>query len=282
MPTIDVLDSTMAYEEAGVGTPLVFLHGNPTSSYLWRRVLPQIGAPSRCLAPDLIGMGRSGKPPIEYRLIDHSAYIDAFIDALGLGQITFVLHDWGVALGLHYLSRFPQHVRALAFMEGHIHPIDRWEDFDEGGRAIFQALRTEDVGRRMAIDENFFIEAVLPSGVRRTLSDAEMDAYRAPYREPRSREPLWRWANEIPIAGQPADVAAIVRDNQATLAAAPLPKLLCHAQPGAVIGAAEVAWCREHVANLTIIDLGPGGHLLPEDYPDAIGVGIAGWLGGIA
>lgn len=276
--TVAVNDSTLHYLEAGAGMPIVFLHGNPTSSFLWRNVIPHVAPRGRCLAVDLIGMGGSGKPPIAYRLVDHIAYIDTFIDALNLDRITFVLHDWGIAIGLHYLSRFPERVRALALMEGHIHPIARWDDFDEGGRSTFRALRTEDVGRRMVIDENFFVEMVLQSDVRRTLTAAEMGAYRAPYREPRSREPLWRWANEIPIEGQPADVAAIVRDNQATLAASPIPKLLFHARPGATIGAAEVIWCRENVGNLTVIDLGPGSHFLPEDYPDAIGTGIAGWL----
>jgi haloalkane dehalogenase len=276
--TVAVRDSTLHYLEAGAGAPIVFLHGNPTSSYLWRNVIPHVAPHGRCLAVDLIGMGRSGKPPLAYRFVDHRAYIDAFIDALGLEEITFVLHDWGVALGLHYLSRFPARVRAVAFMEGHLHPIARWDDFDAGGRELFQTFRTAEVGRRLIIDENFFVEQVLPSGIRRTLTAAELDAYRAPYREPRSREPLWRWVQEIPIAGEPADVAAIISDNQTTLAASPLPKLLCYAAPGATIGAAEVAWCRHHLGNLTAIDLGPGGHFLPEDYPREIGAGIAGWL----
>jgi len=244
--TIAVKGSTLHYLAAGSGDPIVFLHGNPTSSYLWRNVIPHVAAHGRCIAVDLIGMGRSGKPPLAYRLSDHIAYIDAFIDALGLTAITFVGHDWGVAIGLHYLTRFPERVRAFAFMEGHIHPIAGWDDFDAGGRAIFEALRTKDVGRRMAIDENFFIETVLPSGVQRAFTADEMAAYRAPYLAPQEREPLWRWPNEIPIAGQPADVTALIRDNQTTLVASPIPKLLCHATPGAIIGPAEVAWCRQN------------------------------------
>ena len=277
--TIAVNDSTLHYLAAGSGDPIVFLHGNPTSSYLWRNVIPHVAAHGRCLAVDLIGMGRSGKPPIAYRLVEHIAYIDAFIDALGLTRITFVGHDWGVAIALHYLRRFPERVRGIAFMEGHIHPIASWDDFDAGGRAMFGALRTEDLGRRMAIDENFFIETVLPSGIQRTLRAAEMAAYRAPYLTPQDREPLWRWPNEIPIAGHPADVHAIIRDNQDTLAASRVPKLLCYATPGAVIGPAEVAWCRQHLSNLTAIDLGPGSHFLPEDHPAAIGKAIGEWLG---
>ena len=276
--TITVKDSTLHYLSAGSGDPIVFLHGNPTSSYLWRNVIPHVAAHGHCLAVDLIGMGQSGKPPLAYRLVNHIAYIDAFIDALGLTGMVFVGHDWGVAIALHYLRRFPERVRAVAFMEGHIHPIAGWDDFDAGGRAMFGALRTEGVGRRMAIDENFFIETVLPSGIQRTLTNAEMAAYRAPYLAPQSREPLWRWPNEIPIAGRPADVHAIIRDNQATLVAAPLPKLLLHATPGAVIGPAEIAWCRQHLSNLTAIDLGPGSHFLPEDHPAAIGKAIGEWI----
>ncbi|HEY8599804.1 MAG TPA: haloalkane dehalogenase [Thermomicrobiales bacterium] len=279
--TIAVKDSWLHYLEAGSGDPILFLHGNPTSAYLWRDVIPHVAPHGRCLAVDLIGMGRSGKPPLAYRLIEHIAYIDTFIDALGLNGITFVGHDWGVAIALHYLKRFPERVRAVAFMEGHIHPIARWDDFDAGGRAMFGALRTEGVGRTMAIDDNFFIETVLPSGVQRTLTAAEMDAYRAPYLAPQDREPLWRWPNEIPIAGYPADVHAIIHDNQATLAASTLPKLLCHATRGATIGPAEVAWCRQTLSNLTTIDLGPGVHFLPEDHPDMIGTAIGEWLGKI-
>ena len=191
--TIAALDSWLHYREVGTGRPIVFLHGNPTSSYLWRNVLPYAAPHGRCLALDLIGMGGSGKPPSTYRLRDHAAYLDAFIGALGLAEITFVLHDWGVALGLDYLTRCPERVRAVALMEGHLHPIARWEDYDEGARALFAALRSEADGRRLLIDENVFIETVLPSGMAHALTTEEWAAYRAPYLEPASREPLWRW-----------------------------------------------------------------------------------------
>ncbi len=279
---IAVNGSPMHYLEAGAGDPILFLHGNPTSSYLWRNVIPHVAGHGRCIAVDLIGMGRSGKPQIAYRLADHIAFIDAFIDALNLTEITLVMHDWGVAIGLHFLTRCPQRLRAVAFMEGHIRPIDSWSHFDAGARAMFQRLRTETIGRTLVIEDNFFIEAVLPSGVQRDLSAAEMATYRAPYREPRDREPLWRWPNEIPIEGSPADVHAIVSGNAAALAASPIPKLLLHAHPGAVIGPAEVAWCKRTLSNLTIVDLGSGTHFLPEDHPDAIGSALARWLGNLA
>lgn len=189
-----------------------------------------------------------------------------------------MLHDWGVVIGLDYLRRSPERVRAFAFMEGHIHPIDEWQDLDPGARAMFQQLRDPALGRQLIIDENMFIESVLPSGMQRALSEREMSAYRAPFLEAASREPIWRWVQEIPIAGEPADVAEIVQANQRTLQHNPLPKLLFYAQPGAVIGAAEVAWCKEHLSNLTSINLGDGSHFLPEDHPEAFAEALRTWL----
>ncbi len=277
--TVEVDGQTIHYLEAGTGAPVVFLHGNPTSSYLWRDVLPVVAASGRCLAMDLIGMGRSGKPDIPYRLWDHAAYLDGFIDALGLHDITFVTHDWGMALGLHYLSHHADRVRAFAFMEGHLHPIERWEDMDAGSREMFDRLRDDEAGRRMIVDENVFIEVVLPSGVVEQLGRDDMDAYRAPFRVPASREVIRRWVREIPIAGQPADIDALVRANQRLLSASPIPKLLFHASPGALIGGAEVAWCRANLTDLTVVDLGHGLHFLPEDHGPAIGRAVADWMG---
>ena len=187
------------------------------------------------------------------------------------------MHDWGVALGLHYLTRYPDGVRAVAFMEGHLHPVARWEDFDEGSREMFGSLRAQGVGERMVIEENFFVEKVLPGGTLRELSKEEMDAYRAPYVEKDARKPVLQWVREIPIAGEPADVAAIVSGYRAFLTASDVPKLLLYARPGAVVGADEAAWC-ETLPNLTAVDVGEGLHFLPEDKPDEIGRALAGWL----
>jgi haloalkane dehalogenase len=276
--TVNVLASPMHYMEAGTGEPIVFLHGNPTSSYLWRNVIPYLESKGRCIAIDCIGMGQSGKPNIAYRLVDHIAYIDAVIAALNLDNLTFVAHDWGVILALGYARRHPHRVRAIALMEGHIHPIEHWTDFDAGSEAMFKQLRTESRGREMVIEENFFIETILPAGTQRALTQTEMDIYRAPYRDKSSRLPLWRWANEIPIEGHPADVHAIVVANQAYLATADIPKLLLYAEPGAVIQATEVAWCQHTCRGLTTVNLGSGIHFLPEDHPDTIGMEIARWL----
>lgn len=275
---VTVHGQPMHYLNAGIGQAVLFLHGNPTSSYLWRNVLPAVSEVTRVIAVDLIGMGQSAKPDIPYRLQDHIAFVQGFIDALELDDLVLVLHDWGVVIGLDLLRRAPERVRGVAFMEGHIHPIEQWQDFDPGARTLFQELRDPVRGRQLIIDENMFIEAVLPSGILRTLSDEEMSAYRAPFLESQSREPIWRWVQEIPIEGEPAEVTEIVRTNQQTLQTSPVPKLLFYAQPGAVIGAAEVAWCQQHCGKLTTIDLGAGSHFLPEDHPAAIAAGLRYWL----
>lgn len=273
-----VLGQPMHYLEAGAGSPIVFLHGNPTSSYLWRNVIPHVAGHGRCLAPDLIGMGRSGKPATAYRLVDHIAAIEAFLDALDLHDITFVLHDWGVAIGVQLLARHPERFRAVAFMEGHLHPVDSATDFDDGARAMFARLRSDDLGRRLILAENLFIEQVLPSGVLRDLTAEEMDAYRAPFLKVEERDAIWRWVQEIPIDGHPADVAHLLLANRVTLIDSPVPKLLFIAHPGAVIREAEAAWCRESLPRLTVVDLGDGIHFLPEDHAPAIGRAVARWL----
>ncbi len=276
--TVNVRDSFMHYLEAGEGDPALFLHGNPTSSYLWRNVIPHVEDKGRCIALDLIGMGGSGKPDLDYRLADHILYVDAFIDALELDNLTFVMHDWGVALGLHYVTRYPERVKAVAFMEGHLHTIKRWDDLDEGSREMFRNLRAEGVGERMVIEENFFVEKVLPGGTLRALSEEEMDAYRAPYLEKSARKPVLQWVRDIPVAGEPKGVAEIVNGYQAFLTTSDIPKLLLYARPGAVVGAAEVTWCKENLSNLTAVDVGEGLHFLPEDRPDDIGRALGEWL----
>lgn len=277
---MEVRGSWLRYVEVGDGDPVLFLHGNPTSSYLWRNVIGEVArAGRRCIALDLIGMGGSGKPALDYRLVDHLEFVEAFIEALGLSDLTLVGHDWGAVIALDHARRFRDRVRGVAFLEGHLRPINRWSDLDEGSRDLFQRLRTPGIGEQLIIQENFFVEEVLPAGILRTLSQEELDAYRTPYRDPAARLPVWRWPQEIPIEGVPADVAAIVAANQMVLADPDLPKLLLHATPGAVIGPAEVAWCREHGQALTIVDLGPGTHFLPEDRPGEIAAALSDWLG---
>jgi haloalkane dehalogenase len=269
----------MAYLEIGTGEPVLFLHGNPTSSLLWREVIgPVADGGRRCLALDLVGMGRSGKPDIEYRLVDHIRYVDAFVEALGLTRLSIVGHDWGAVIALDHARRFPDRVRAVAFLEGHIHPIEHWSDMDAGGRDMFQRLREPGTGEQMVIQENFFIEVVLPGGMLRPPSEEELQAYREPFLDPASRIPMLRWPREIPIEGFPADVGDLILANQKVIADPLLPKLLLSATPGAVITEAEVAWCRENGRSLTIADVGAGTHFLPADQPEAITAQLCRWL----
>lgn len=276
MADVGVLGSTMRYlDSGGTKKPVLFLHGNPTSSYLWRRVLPRLDAGRwRLIAVDLIGMGGSGKPDLEYRLVEHVAYVEAFVEALGLTDVVLVGHDWGVAISLELLRRRPELVGAVAFMEGHVRPIASWDDFDP----LFQQLRAPGIGEQMVLAENFFVETLLPAGMRRTLTPAELAVYRRPYPDPASRRPLLRWAREIPIEGEPADVVKIFQNFWGYLAGSPVPKLLIHGQPGAVLDAEYVQWCRRTQPGLVVADVGEASHFLPEDRPVEVAAALARWL----
>jgi haloalkane dehalogenase len=277
MANIAVLDSTMHYEDVGAGDPIVFLHGNPTSSFLWRKVIPGLTAEGRCLAPDLIGMGQSGKPDIGYRFFDHARYLDAWFDALDLQRVTLVGHDWGAALGFHWANRHPERVAAIAFMEAIVKPIT-WDEFAEVARALFQAFRTPRMGEKLILEQNQFMETVLPGGTLRELEPAEFDTYRAPYREPKDRLPMLAWPRDYPIEGEPGDVVAAVEAFDQWLAASTeVPKLLLTFEPGVSITEPTVQWCRDHIAALEIAAAGKGLHYVQEDEPDAIARVVAEW-----
>lgn len=275
---VPVLGSRLAFVIGGHGDTVLFLHGNPTSSFLWRRVLPGLTGSARCVAVDLIGMGRSGKPDIGYGFADHAAYLEAFADQLGLRDVTVVGHDWGAVLGLDLLRRRPDVVSRIAVCEGHLHPFDRFEDMGPEAGELFARLRTPGVGEQLVLQENFFIEQVLPGGMKRSLSAAEHDAYRAPFPAPRERFPVLRWIQQIPVDGDPADVDTVVRRNQDALLRGPVPRLLLHGEPGSVVGPAEVDWCRREAAGLEIVSVGAGTHFLPEDQPEAFSHALAAWL----
>ena len=264
-----VLDSEMSYVDVGSGDPIVFLHGNPTSSYLWRNIIPAAAGLGRCLAPDLIGMGRSAPSPAgRYRFVDHAAYLDAWFDALGLNRnVVLVVHDWGSALGFHRAHRFPAQVQAIAYMESLVQPR-RWEDFEPGRDAFFRTLRSE-AGEAMVREQNMFIETVLPKSVLRSLSDEEMAAYRAPFADPDSRRPTLDWARELPIDGTPADVSAIVENYGAWLAQSPIPKLFVSAEPGALLTGRAREFCRTW-PNQREVRV-KGIHYVQEDAPAEIG-----------
>jgi len=275
---VTVRGSRMAYVDEGHGDPIVFLHGNPTSSYLWRNIIPHVVGLGRCIALDLIGMGHSDKPDIGYRFADHAHYLADFLEALGLDRITLVTHDWGTALGFDWMGRHPERVRAVVFMEGVLVPVDRWDRFPAEGREVIQNLRTPGVGEAMILDDNVFIERLLPGTVVRRLTPDEMAHYRAPYHERAARRPMLAWPREIPIEGEPADVAAIVAGNLAALQRSQVPKLLFTAEPGLLTRGELVAWCRAHLPALGVVPLGQGLHYIQEDHPHAIGRALADWI----
>ncbi len=273
---VRVLDTEMSYAEAGSGDPIVFLHGNPTSSYLWRNIIPHVASLGRCLAPDLPGMGASGPMPGGgYRFADHARYLDAWFEALDLqDKVILVLHDWGSALGFHWARRHPQRVQALAYMEAIVQPR-QWEDFPDGRDAVFRALRSEQ-GERMILEQNFFIETVLPRSVLRRLGETEMEAYRAPFRTPASRLPTLVWPRQLPIAGEPADVVDAVEAYGRWLSRSELPKLCISAEPGAVMRGRALEFCRGW-PNQREVSV-RGIHYVQEDSPQEIGGALRGFV----
>jgi haloalkane dehalogenase len=275
---VAVHGSTLHYIEGGAGPPVVFLHGNPTSSHLWRGVLRRLPFSRRLIAVDLIGMGASGKPDIEYSLPDHLAYVEAFLDALGLDGIVFVAHDWGVPICLDLLRRQPDRVRGVAVMEGHLWPLRGWGEFDAGARETFRQLREPGTGERLVLEENVLVDTVLPRTLRRRLSPADLAIYRRPYPDAPSRRPLLKWIREIPIGGHPEHSTAILDQAWAHLRSSPVPKLLVHAQPGAVVTAGTVSRCRSTLRNLSVCDIGAGGHFLPEDRPAEVADAVSRWI----
>ena len=275
---IGVLDTEMAYVDTGHGRPVVFLHGNPTSSFLWRHIIPEVEGAARCLAPDLVGMGQSGRAPSgRYRFVDHARYLDAWFDAMGLTRdVTLVVHDWGSALGFHWARRHPERVSGLVYMEAIVRPLT-WAEWPENARKIFQGMRSP-AGEDLVLQKNVFVERVLPASVMRPLTDAEMAVYRAPYREPgESRRPVLTWPREIPVDGEPADVVAIVDAYGQWLAQSPVPKLFVNAEPGSILVGAQRDFCRTwpNQDEVTV----KGLHFVQEDSPGEIGHAIRAFLG---
>jgi haloalkane dehalogenase len=274
---IRVADSEMAYVDTGSGDPIVFLHGNPTSSYLWRNVIPHVAGQYRCLAPDLIGMGDSGKSTSgSYRFVDHARYLDSWFQALELSRdVVLVVHDWGSALGFHWARRHPERVKGVAYMESIVRPVT-WEEWPEAARKIFQAMRSPG-GEDMVLTKNVFVERILPASVIRGLAPEEMERYRAPYRKVgESRRPTLTWPREIPIGGEPADVVRIVQEYADWLGKSPVPKLFVNAEPGSILVGAQREFCRTW-PNQTEVSV-RGNHFVQEDSPDEIGRALAAFV----
>ncbi len=282
----DVNGHRMAYVETGdlEGDPIVFLHGNPTSSYLWRNIIPQVESLGRCIAPDLIGMGDSDKLPDSgadrYRFVEHRDYLHALLDQLGVNaNVTLVIHDWGSALGFDWANQNRAAVKGIAYMEA-IVKSRSWSDFPERARPAFEGFRSP-AGEKMVLEDNFFVERMLPGSILRDLTEEEMSEYRRPFTAPgESRRPTLTWPRQIPIDGEPADVTAIVDNFAAWIATAPFPKLFINAEPGAILSEGESRdFCRTW-ANQTEITV-KGSHFIQEDSPNEIGAALRDWLGRI-
>jgi haloalkane dehalogenase len=285
---IPILGSFMSYREVGAGSPLVFLHGNPLSSRVWRDVLPQLAGSSRCLAPDLIGMGESGKPDIPYRFADHARYLDAWFEALALRDVVLVGYDWGGALAMDWAARHPERVRGLVVFETFLRPM-AWTEWSPQGAELFRALRTPGLGESRVLETDEFLARSLSNGIQRRLGDDERAAYYAPYPTPASRRPLLQWTREIPIDGEPLDMHALVTRYDAWLVATPeVPKLLLSfeppvgVQPSPTGSPAMIEWARANVAGLEVVALGPAGHHAPEDAAHQIGGAINAWRSRLA
>jgi len=278
---VQALDKKMAYVEIGKGPPIVFQHGNPTSSYLWRNIMPHLESHGRCIAIDLIGMGDSDKlddsGPERYTFFEHRRYLDAALDALEINtNVTLVLHDWGSALGFDWANRHRDSIKGIAYMEALTQPLDTWGEWPENAQNIFQVLRSP-AGEKLVLEKNIFVEEILPRSILRNLTEREMEQYRLPYTEPgESRRPTLSWPRQIPVAGEPAEVVSLVRDYGLWLAASDVPKLFINADPGSILIGAQREFCRgwPNQREVTVT----GEHFIQEDSPTEIGQAIADWV----
>ena len=283
---IEVLGSRIAYSTLGTGDPIVFQHGNPTSSYLWRNVMPHVASCGRCIAIDLIGMGDSAKlapsGPDRYTLAEHQRFFDGALQALGVERdVTLVLHDWGSALGFDWARRHADSLKGIAYMEAIVRPVT-WDEWlrPDAGRRVFEAFRSP-AGEEMVLQKNVFVERVLPGSVLRKLTDEEMNVYRRPFVTPgESRRPTLTWPRQIPISGAPADTVAVVQRYADWLTTSRVPKLFVNAEPGAILVGAQREFCRRfpNQREVTV----KGSHFIQEDSPDEIGHAIREWLGSLA
>ncbi|MQM27332.1 haloalkane dehalogenase [Glycomyces albidus] len=288
MHTAEILGSTMAYVDEGEGdTTVVLLHGNPTSSHIWRHVVPRLSGRARVIAPDLIGMGESGKPDIGYSFADHADYLEALLEAVGAERPVLVGYDWGGSLALDWAARHPDRIRGVAVMETFLRPMT-WAEYPAGAVEFFRTLRTPGAGERMALDENWFIETALRA-TNAGIADEDLAVYRKPYPDPRSRRPLLAWPRQIPLAeaaGEPfapAGVAARFGAYGDWLASSDVPKLLLTAGPYGLGSPAMIAWARGHARALEVRGIGEDvGHHAPEDAPEAIAEAVLDLLDRIA
>ena len=270
----------MSYVDTGQGDPIVFLHGNPTSSYLWRNIIPRVQFMGQCLAPDLMGMGESGVSPNgSYRFADHSALLDRWFEDMSLNHnVALVVHDWGSALGFHWAKRHPERVKGIVYMEAIVRPVT-WEEWPDAARQVFQGFRSP-AGEDMVLEKNIFVERVLPGSVLRGLTEEEMKVYRRPFlKSGETRRPTLTWPREIPISGEPADMVQLVSEYAEWLSRSQVPKLFVNAEPGAILTGPQREFCRTW-PNQTEVTV-KGSHFIQEDSPTEIGQAIADWYAGL-
>ncbi|MEQ8267090.1 MAG: haloalkane dehalogenase [Parvibaculum sp.] len=280
--SITIAGRSMAYSEMGEGDPIVFLHGNPTSSYLWRNVMPHLMDQGRCIAPDLIGMGDSDKlepsGPERYTFREHRRFLESFLESMDIRKnVTLVIHDWGSALGFDWANRNRGAVEGIAYMEAIVRPLE-WSEWSEAAVGIFKGFRSE-AGEEMILKKNLFIEAVLPGSILRKLTDEEMAVYRRPFaNEGEDRRPTLSWPRQIPLGGEPEDVVASVADYAHWMSENDLPKLFVNADPGAILTGAQREFCRgwKNQTEVTV----KGNHFIQEDSPHEIGEAVAKWRKG--
>ncbi len=275
--SLEVHGSRIRYRDEGEGDPILLLHGNPTSSYLWRNIIPYLVGQGRCIAPDLIGMGASDKPALSYHFTDHYHYLEAFVHKLGLKHIILVVHDWGSALGFYYAMKNPGNIKGMAFMESIVRPW-RWGDLPFWYRLGFWGLRQPVIGEAMIYGLNAFLNVIMPRLVVRKLTQQEKGFYKAPFRRALHRKPMLSWPRQIPINGRPRQMKHIVDQYSQYLQQSSIPKLLLYAKPGGIINGGALQWCMSHINNLEARYIGRGLHFIQEDHPHAIGQALAQWI----
>lgn len=278
---IEVKGNRIHYIDEGTGDPVLFLHGNPTSSYLWRNIIPYLSKTARCIAPDLIGMGKSDQPDLEYGFNDSYEYLKSFIEQLNLKQITLVIHDWGSGLGFHYANQHRDNIKGIAFMEAVYKRLD-WEKLPKRMKIAMTLMRFPMTNWLMLGAANFFIKKVIPNGIVRDLSDEAFAYYARPYPTIKSRKPVMRWPQEIAIKGKPKHTADAIDAYHVWLQETEIPKICFHADPGMLIPKDEIPWIKANFPNTTFVDIGAGLHFIQEDNPHTIGVELAKWYKGLA
>lgn len=273
----NILGSKIHYIEEGVGDPVLFIHGMPTSSYLWRNIIPYLSDKARCIAPDLIGMGKSEKPDIDYRIFDHIKYIENFIEELKLDKITLVLHGWGSVVGLDIASRHPEKIKAIAMYESHMQPATDWNMLSLPVQQFASVLNRQGASYRAIVKQNYLIDKLLPSGVIRNLTEEELTAYRAPYPTPETRKPLWQYILDLPLGNGPDDVITLIDHYSQWLKKTKVPKLLFYAIPGFITTIESVQWARDNLQNLTLEPLDNALHFAQESNPQGFGEKLRKW-----